>query len=181
MLKKNPSGFQVLNPDTPVGEEALIGFKERTFVFAQLQLNRHQRVQCNMKVWSGIAGRLQCRYHVAGCFMCRQPQQKSGSRQPRSSQHQHHTEAQGPQPPCLQYLSNRINQPKVIWNQTIWFEDIANIGKFNRKMLDADTTAGKTGSTSNSACKVKYFFILNWLNTVSKRLTCFCFLNKLVI
>ena len=30
--------------------------------------------------------------------MCRQPQQKSGSKQPRSNQHQHHAEAQEPQP-----------------------------------------------------------------------------------
>lgn len=41
-------------------------------------------------------------HHVAGGFMCRQPQQKSGSKQPRSNQHQHHAEAQQPQPSDLQ-------------------------------------------------------------------------------
>lgn len=41
-------------------------------------------------------------HHVAGGFMCRQPQQKSGSKQPRSNQHQHHAEAQEPQPSDLE-------------------------------------------------------------------------------
>lgn len=44
-------------------------------------------------------GRTACvGHHVAGSFMCRQPQQKSGSKQPRSNQHQYHAEAQEPQP-----------------------------------------------------------------------------------
>lgn len=50
-----------------------------------------------------LQGRTACvGHHVAGSFMCRQPQQKSGSKQPRSNQHQHHAEAQEPQPPDLQ-------------------------------------------------------------------------------
>lgn len=50
-----------------------------------------------------LEGRTACvGHHVAGIFMCRQPQQKSGSKQPRSNQHQYHAEAQEPQPPNLQ-------------------------------------------------------------------------------
>ena len=49
------------------------------------------------QIWYGCPrGTVWVDHYVAGVFMCRQPQQKSGSEQPRSNQHQHLAEAQNP-------------------------------------------------------------------------------------
>lgn len=102
--------------------------------------------------------RLGGRRHVAGCFMCRQPQQKSGSRQPRASQHQHRTEAPGPQAPGLQdFLKSTLNNKSVATLHSV--EDIFN---FCRRNFDA----GKIERTRDEISAGEYFFKLNPLNIV---------------
>ena len=66
--------------------------------------------------------------HVAGGFMCRQPQQKSGSKQPRSNQHQHHAEAQEPQPLHLEYYA-------MLTSVTLWMDQRLNLYLHIKKVV----------------------------------------------
>lgn len=65
-------------------------------------------------------GQVRVEIHVTRLVMCRQPQQKSGCKQPRATQHQHHTEAL--RPPLsedpTQVVENELHELNWIFNNT---------------------------------------------------------------
>lgn len=86
-------------------EKSRCHFEQHAFC---LQCRRCQRVRKHFgwvwAAWELVEGRNVATMWLV-VFMCRQPQQKSGSGQPRCSQNQHRTEAQEPQPLDLYFFT----------------------------------------------------------------------------
>lgn len=96
MLRKNTCKYNLIFILNSKVEFAQLQYNAKLIKFSLKQFHWGQIKYCVQ--YKGIENY----HHVAGSFMCRQPQQKSGSKQPRSSQHQHHAEAQEPQPSYLE-------------------------------------------------------------------------------
>lgn len=106
-------------------------------------------------------------HYVTGGFMCRQPQQKSGSKQPRSNQHQHHAEAQEPQSGQILRLSWSVSTSAAnlehghliwLWLFTERTPALTNL-RFN---LQEEIIHNGMGKPADAKLTVNQVYVSNW-------------------